>query len=125
MAAIVCTGSFNHTERFLRNAKKRDFYKNLDQYGRMGVEALSAATPVDTGTTAESWGYEIHESKGRVEIVWTNSNINDGWACVALLIQYGHGLPQGGYVEGIDYINPAMRPIFDKIADGVWKEVTK
>lgn len=125
MAAIVCKGSFKNTERFLRRVKRRGMYDTLDKYGRMGVEALSAATPVDTGKTADSWGYEIHNSKDMVEIIWTNSNINDEWAVVALLIQYGHGLPQGGYVQGIDYINPAMRPIFDKIADGVWKEVTK
>ena len=125
MAAIVCSGSFKKTERFLDRILRRDYYSTLDKYGRMGVEALSAATPVDTGKTSGSWGYEIHGSRDTVEIVWTNSNINKEWANVALLIQYGHGLPQGGYVQGIDYINPAMRPIFDKIADGVWKEVTK
>lgn len=126
MAAIVCKGSFKNTDRFLKNARdRRKLHRRLDEFGRKGVEALSAATPVDTGKTAASWSYEIIEEKGRLTIAWTNSNVVDDWAVVAILIQYGHGLAGGGYVQGIDYINPAMRPIFKDIADAVWEEVTK
>ncbi len=90
----------------------------------MGVDALSAATPVDTGLTASSWGYEIHSSGATSSIVWTNSNVNDGIP-IAILIQYGHGTRSGAYVQGRDFINPAMRSVFDNIANAVWKEVTR
>ena len=88
------------------------------------MEALARATPKDTGKTADSWDYEITEQKGRLKITWTNSNLNDG-VSIAVLLQYGHATRNGGWVEGIDYINPAIRPIFDKIAKEAWKEVTQ
>ena len=117
-------GSFTKTLRFLKKIRSKKFYNKLEAYGRMGVEALSAATPKRTGKTAESCVYEIKITDKTVSIIWTNSNIVDDWANVAVLIQYGHATRNGGYVQGIDYINPAMKPIFDKIADEVWVEVT-
>lgn len=117
------TGDFEKTSKFLESIKEKRFLKKLDVWGREGVEALSSATPVDTGVTAASWDYEIHYGKSSVELVWTNSNTNKGIS-IALLIQYGHGTGSGGYVQGRDYINPAMKPIFDKIAEEAWKEVT-
>lgn len=99
----------------------------LDKYGRRGVEALSNATPVDTGLTASSWYYEINrdEQNQTVTLSFNNSNVVDDWCNVAIILQYGHGTRNGGYVEGVDYINPALQPIFNKIADEAWEEVTK
>lgn len=97
---------------------------NLDKYGRMGVEALLAATPVDTGLTARSWYYEIERKNGQVSINFCNSNIQNGIP-IAVILQYGHATGNGGWVEGRDYINPALRPIFDEIAESAWEEVTK
>ena len=118
-------GDFHKTDRFL--SKLGDWEKTADRilrhYGREGVHALSSATPRDTGKTASSWWYEIEKGDGYCNIVWTNSNIQDGRQ-VALLIQYGHGTGTGGYVKGIDYINPALRPTFEMMANAVWKEVT-
>lgn len=122
MITFAQKGSFNKTEKFLKNAKNIKFDEILKRYGEEGVEALSNATPKDTGLSASSWGYEIKKTKDHVYIYWTNSNINKGIPIV-LLIQYGHGTRNGGYVQGIDFINPAIRPVFDKIADGVWAEV--
>lgn len=116
-------GNFNNTERFFKRAQKMDFFRNLEKYAQEGVAALSSATPVDSGLTAASWDYEIVKKKGSVSIYWTNSNINAG-VPIAVILQYGHGTNNGGYVQGRDYINPAIRPIFDKIADNAWKEVT-
>lgn len=118
-------GNWNKTETFLMNAKERKFFKALDKYGKQGVEALSQATPRDTGTTAESWDYEIHWSKGQFTINWTNSNLSEPGIPVAVLIQYGHVTKNGGYVQGRDFINPAIAPIFDKLANDAWKEMTK
>lgn len=115
-------GSFKNTETFFKKLLKRDFLSNLDKYGKMGVEALSAATPRDTGKTADSWDYSIEESKNGVKIVWTNSNVNKG-VNIALLLQYGHATRNGGYVMGRDYINPAIQPIFDQILETAWGEV--
>lgn len=120
---IVAKGDFKKTFRFLNGLVNRKFLSKLDYYGRKGVEALAAATPKDSGKTANSWGYEIVEEQGKCSIVWTNSNINDG-VPIAVILQYGHGTNHGGYVQGQDYINPALRPIFDEIAEGAWKEVT-
>lgn len=117
------SGDFGKTSSFLKNLKMKRFLNSLDRYGKRGVDALSQATPVDTGLTAASWNYEIHKSSDMIEIVWTNSNLNDG-VPVAVLIQMGHGTGTGGYVQGVDYINPAMKPIFDEIVDNIWKEVT-
>ena len=116
-------GNFNNTERFFKRAQKMDFFRNLEKYAQEGVAALSSATPVDSGLTASSWDYEIIKKRGSVSIYWTNSNINAG-VPIAVILQYGHGTNNGGYVQGRDYINPAIRPIFDKIADNAWKEVT-
>mgnify|MGYP000277965666 CR=1 FL=1 len=95
----------------------------LDKYGRAGVEALSSATPTRTGVTAASWSYKINRKNGSVSLDFYNSNINKG-VPIAIIIQYGHGTGTGGWVEGIDYINPAIQPLFKKLADDAWKEVT-
>ena len=124
MIRFIHKGSFKPTMSFLRKAKDADFLKDLNKYGQMGVQALKEATPKRTGKTSESWSFEIHGSGSEISIVWTNSNVNKG-VNIAVIIQYGHGLRNGGYVKGIDYINPALRPIFDEIADSVWKEVTR
>lgn len=116
-------GDFNNTERFFKRAQKMDFYRNLEKYARAGVAALASATPVDTGLTATSWDYEIRKEKNKISIYWTNSNIQNGIP-IAIILQYGHGTNNGGYVQGRDYINPAIQPIFDEIAENAWKEVT-
>lgn len=116
-------GNFNNIDRFLAKMKRGDLFKSLEKYGRIGVSALSASTPVRSGKTASSWDYEVRITRSSASINWTNSNINDG-VNIAVIIQYGHGTGTGGYVQGIDYINPAMQPTFQQIADAVWKEVT-
>lgn len=123
MIRIKQSGDFSKTERFFKKAQKMDFHKILDKYARAGVNALASATPVDSGLTASSWDYEIVKEKNRISIYWTNSNINKG-VPIAVILQYGHGTNGGGYVQGRDYINPAIQPIFDQIADAAWKEVT-
>ena len=117
------SGGFTKTERFLNRMKRREYLNVLDEFGRDGVQALRNATPVDSGATAEAWDYEIKRTRNYTEIVWTNSNVNDG-VPIAVILQYGHGTGTGGYVKGRDYINPAIRPIFDKIAEKAWKVVT-
>ena len=117
------SGGFTKTERFLNRMKRREYLNVLDKFGRDGVQALRNATPVDSGATAEAWDYEIKRTRNYTEIVWTNSNINDG-VPIAVILQYGHGTGTGGYVQGRDYINPAIRPVFDKIAEKAWKVVT-
>lgn len=124
MITIKAKGDLSKTYNFLKRASARDFYKKLDKYGEEGVAALSMATPVDTGKTAASWSYEISQTKTAVTITWRNSNVVNG-VPIALILQYGHGTRNGGYVQGRDYINPAIQPIFDKILDSAWKEVTK
>ena len=123
MIKVKVTGNFNKTMKFLQRAEKFDVYKILEKYGKMGVSALAAATPRDDGSTAASWGYEITNENGCATIYWTNTDQNDG-VYIAVIIQYGHGTGTGGYVPPTDYINPAIRPIFDQIADAAWKEVT-
>lgn len=120
---VTVKGDWSKTKKFLGFAIRGDFLKDLDRYGREGVEALRMATPKDTGKTADSWDYEIHKSRGKVEVVWTNSNIAE-YIPVALLIQYGHATGNGAYIEGIDYINPAIKPIFEKIANSAWNSIT-
>ena len=122
MIVIRQHGNFNNTERFLARARKLDVRTILDRYGKEGVDALASATPVRTGLTASSWGYEISVTKNGYSIAWTNSNVVDG-VPIAIILQYGHGTGTGGYVQGIDYINPAIKPIFDEIEAGVWREV--
>lgn len=123
MISFVHKGDFKNTERFFESITKRDFISKLREYGEKGVQALAEATPKDTGKTASSWVYEIVEDKNSISIVWSNTNVVKGYANVAILLQYGHGTRNGGYVVGRDYINPAMRPLFDELADKAWKEV--
>jgi hypothetical protein len=121
---IESSGSFSQFENFLKKASSAsDIMRQLNKYGTEGVSALAKATPVDSAETKNSWGYEIKQSRGLYSIIWTNGHIEDG-VPIAIILQYGHGTGTGGYVRGRDYINPAMRPIFDKIADNVWKAVT-
>lgn len=115
-------GHFKSTNQFLSRAKSRQYLAMLDKYGKDGVDALVAATPVDSSRTALSWKYQIYQTKSGVTISWTNDNIVDG-VPIAIIIQYGHGTRNGGYVQGIDYINPALKPIFDKILNDSWREV--
>ena len=118
------SGDFKGTKNFLANLKKRNFISKLDKYGQMGVDALREATPKDTGKTADSWYYEIEETRDSITIAWLNSNTNRSIP-IALLIQYGHATRDGGWISGRDYINPALKPIFDAIAKSAWEEVTK
>lgn len=117
-------GDFSNLNRFLEKAKEGLKIGDLDKYGREGVAALSSATPVDSGLTAESWYYEIERQNGSVSITFNNSHINKG-VPIAIILQYGHGTRNGGWVEGRDYINPAIQPIFDQIANSAWEEVTR
>lgn len=117
-------GDLSKTDTFLKRLLKQDLKSILNKYGQLGVEALSAATPVDTGKTAASWDYEVTIAPGSATLTWTNSNTNQG-VPIALLIQYGHGTPTGGYVPGQDYIKPAIRPIMDELTNELWKEVSK
>lgn len=115
-------GDLRKTRSFLKKAANQNYFSNLDEFAKEGVDALSSATPYDTGLTAQCWGYYISSENGRTSIVWTNSNVNDG-VNIAIILQYGHGTGTGGYVQGRDYINPAIAPIFDRIAEDVWREV--
>lgn len=124
MITVESKGNFDNTEKLLKRIKSRDYLKVLDKFGRQGVTALSGATPTRSGKTASSWDYEVLVSGGGVTLQWTNSNINNG-VSIAIILQYGHGTRNGGYVVGRDYINPAMRPLFDKMADEAWKAVIK
>lgn len=122
MITVESSRSFKKTEDYLRHLTKEELFSTLERYGQVGVNALSSATPVDSGLTANSWRYEIVNEKGRYSIVWHNTNVRSGIP-VAILIQYGHGTGTGGWVEGIDYINSAIRPIFDQITNDVWEKV--
>ena len=117
-------GDFSKLTRFLERAKEAVHLGDLDKYGRQGVAALASATTVDSGLTAESWYYEIENKNGSATITFNNSNIQNG-VPIAIILQYGHGTRNGGWVEGRDYINPAIQPIFDEIANEAWREVTK
>jgi hypothetical protein len=123
MIIIKQKGNFRNTERLLSRAQKLRLQTILEHYGTRGVAALASATPRDTGKTASSWGYQVSITNKGYSIAWTNSNEING-ILPAILIQYGHGTGTGGYVEGLDYINPAMKPIFNEIADAIWKEVS-
>lgn len=122
MIRLECPGDYDNVEKWLKKLKTRRYLKQLSKFGEMGVAALSAATPVDTGLTAASWGYEIEVRSDGVAIYWINTNVQK-YVNIAIILQFGHGTGTGGYVQGRDYINPAMRPVFDKIADSAWKEV--
>jgi hypothetical protein len=121
--SFTAKGDFKRTEDFLKKMLKGDLFAALDRYGQEGVQALAAATPKDSGETASSWSYEIKKDAGSYSIIWSNGHMADGTP-VAVLIQVGHGTGTGGYVSGRNFINPALRPIFDRIANDVWKEVT-
>ena len=117
-------GDFSKLNKYLERVKETVKLGDLDKYGREGVAALSSATPTDTGLTASSWYYEIKRQNGSVSITFNNSNVNEG-VPIAIILQYGHGTRGGGWVEGRDYINPAIQPLFDRIAEEAWREVTK
>lgn len=117
-------GDFSKTTNYLKKLKQSNALKNLERFGERGVKALSSATPVDTGLTAASWYYKIETTPSYVKISFCNSNIQNG-VPVAVVLQYGHGTGTGGWVEGRDYINPAIRPIFDEMAKSTWEEVTR
>ena len=120
---LINKGSFKNSEKWLKKALGSNYMDILHEYGRKGVENLSSATPVDTGLTASSWYYKIEKSNDKISVNWLNSNINKG-VNIAIILQYGHGTGRGGYVVGRDYINPALRSVFDEMADRAWKEVT-
>ena len=117
-------GDFSKLTKFLERAKETVYLGDLNKYGRQGVAALASATPIDSGETASSWYYEIENNKESATITFYNSNIQNG-VSIAIILQYGHGTRNGGWVEGRDYINPAVQPIFDKIVDDAWREVNK
>ena len=117
-------GDFSKLTRFMERAKQVVRAGDLDKYGREGVAALASATPVETGLTANSWYYQIENKEGTIKLSFHNSNIQNG-VPVAIVIQYGHATGNGGWVQGRDYINPAVRPIFDNITQNIWREVTK
>ena len=124
MIRIKHRGDFWYTERFLRNAKNVSFDEILRRYGQLGVDALTKATPKDTGKTASSWSFEVNRTASGASIIWSNSNVNKG-VNIAVILQYGHGTGGGGWVEGIDYINQALQSVFRGIADDAWREVTR
>lgn len=117
------SGSFKHLEDFLTRAPKVNIRAVLESCGQEGVRALSTATPVDSGIAARSWYYSVRKTRGGWELSWSNSDVENGFP-VAVMLQYGHGTGTGGYVRGVDYINPAMKPVFDNIANRAWKAVT-
>lgn len=126
IASFSQKGDFNKTTKFLKFVSNNKYIENkLEQYGRQGVAALASATPVDTGKTAASWSYEIVNNYNGIGITWKNSNIAEPTqVSVAILIQYGHATKDGRFIKGIDFINPVIRPIFEKISDEIWREVT-
>jgi hypothetical protein len=123
MLSVKSEGNWKKTLGWLDEVSSGGIYSGLDRYGKMGVDALASATPVDTGSTASAWDYRIIRNRRGATIEWTNSN-TPGGTNVAIILQYGHGTGTGGYVAGRDYINPAIRPVFDKIATEVWKKVS-
>ena len=124
MIGVTHTGSFKNTEKFLKRMTKRQQFPSLDTYGQRGVDALSNATPKDTRETSKRWRYKIEDDRNGITISWYNDNEDDG-VPIVILIQYGHGTGTGGYVQGRDFINPAMQPVFDQIAEEMWKKVTR
>ena len=124
MITITSKGDLSKTYIFLKKISSQKFLNKIKEYGEKGVEALSNATPVDTGKTAASWGYKVVTTNNSITITWTNSNVVKG-VPIAIILQYGHGTRNGGWVEGRDYINPAIQPVFDEIKNEIWREVTK
>ena len=126
MIRFTTKGNWDKTENFLKRSKDlKSIRQILEKYGREGVAALAATTPVDTGQTASSWNYSIVQNAEQSSLIFTNNNTTKTGIPIAILLQYGHGNGRGGYVQGRDYINPAVQPIFDKLAEEAWKEVTK
>lgn len=121
---ITVTGSFRHVENFFNRIVNHQYYKAFGEYGEKGVEALRTATPVDSGKTAASWTYEIKEDEGKISITWSNTNVNKG-VNIAIILDTGHGTRGGGYVVGRHYIEPAIQPVFDQMAEELWREVTR
>lgn len=125
MFELSSSGSFGKTDAFFAKIRQGNFFARLDEYGRQGVSALASATPLDTGKAASSWYYNIVRSRGSVTIEWRNDDLAGSTGTpVVILLQYGHGTGTGGYVQGRDFINPAIKPVMDKIAADVWKAVT-
>lgn len=124
MIIISHKGNLNKVTNFLSRVMYGGYLKTVEKYALEGVVALANATPIDTGLTAQSWNYKIDRTLTHTTIMWTNDNIQGGIP-IAVILQYGHGTRNGGYVQGRDYINPAIRPVFDNIADKAWKEVTR
>jgi hypothetical protein len=124
MIEVTSSGDFKKTEAFLLAMKRGEVYDILEKYGQQGRDALASATPIDSGITRESWKYEVVRKNGKYQIIWRNTNVESGIP-VAILIQYGHATGTGGWVEGRDYINPAIQPLFDKIANEVWERVKR
>ena len=125
MIGFESSGSFKNTDSFLRRCMSDDIFSPAKRLAEEGVQRLKDATPKDSGITAESWDYEIVEEDGSTTIWWKNTNLVGDWFNLAVGLQYGHATGTGGWVAGYDYINPALKPIFDKMADAVWKEVNK
>lgn len=123
MISLRSKGDFSKTEKFLKKSFGRNYLTVLERYAKLGVAALASATPIETGETASSWNYEIIQNGSSLSIIWSNSHVEKG-VNIAVILQYGHGTRNGGWVEGVDYINPALKPIFDSLADAAWKEVT-
>lgn len=124
MVTLTQKGDFKNLNSWLERIKEGFDIGILDKYGAAGVKALASATPIDSGKTASSWNYEIQHDKNGASVIFTNSNINEG-VPIAIILQYGHGNGKGGYVQGRDYINPAVAPVFDEMAEAAWKEVTR
>ncbi len=124
MIRVTTRGSFKNVDAFLQRMKKREHFKVLEKYGELGVTALKDATPVDSSETANSWYYKITDKRGYYAVAWHNSHVDNGIPIV-ILLHYGHGTRTGGYVQGQDFINPAIKPIFDQMATDMWKVVTK
>lgn len=124
MITFRSKGDFSKATRYFERVKEAAKVGILDKYGRAGIAALSSATPIESGLAAGSWGYEIEHGRNSARIIFTNSDIENGFP-VAIMLQYGHGTGTGGWVEGRDYINPAIQPIFDQIANEAWREVTR
>lgn len=123
MITFESTGDFKKTTSFFERMMKGDIFDQVERFAREGVAALAAATPQDTGLTAQLWGYKIVKTPINFSIIFTNTHVDDG-VPIAVILQYGHGTGTGGYVDGIDYINPALKPVFDRITENVWKAVT-
>lgn len=123
--SFTVTGSFSKTDQFLAKLGRGDMYRSVDIYAQRGAAALAAATPEETGVTAASWSYTIEHSRGGCTIWWTNTHKDEAGTPIVIMLQFGHGTGTGGYVQGRDFINPAIKPVMDEIANEVWKEVTQ